>query len=162
VDSHHVVVDRYGWLNVPTVVWIDEKGVIVRPSDLQFGNDAFIDFHGIASAPHLEALRGWVTRDELHHRAAGEPGYREQLAATREEQEARACFVLGWHLAETGRHDAAERWFVRAGELAPYDYTIRRGALPIRGKDPMGPDFFEMYETWGTPGYDEKPKPKVS
>ena len=158
IDSEHIVADRYGILNVPTVVWIDEQGKIVRPNDVQFGNDAFIDFHGIPSAPHLEALRSWV-RDGV--RPSTDAAVRSaQLLPTADEQRGRACFALAWHLSRAGRTEAAERWYARAGELAPYDYTIRRAALPIQGKDPMGPDFFELYAKWGTPGYAERPKPK--
>jgi len=55
---------------------------------------------------------------------------------------------LAWHLHQKGRTAAAERHFVRAGELAPHDFTIRRGSMPIRGIDPMGPAFAEMYSDW--------------
>jgi hypothetical protein len=159
VDSEHVVADRYGMLNVPTIVWIDERGRIARANDLQFGNDAFIDFHGIPSAPHLEALRRWVV-DDIRPSDDGAERKR-QLPPTADEQQARACFSLAWYLWRNGREAAATRWFQRAGELAPYDYNIRRAALPIQGKDPMGPDFFELYAKWGTPGYTERPKPKA-
>ena len=43
---------------------------------------------------------------------------------------------MAWWLAQQGRNEAAERWFVRAGELAPHDFNIRRGSMPIRGIDP--------------------------
>jgi len=41
---------------------------------------------------------------------------------------------------------------VRAGELAPKDWTIRRGSMPIRGINPMGPEFFELAKE-GVPVY---------
>ena len=50
----------------------------------------------------------------------------------------------------------AARHFARAGELAPHDFTIRRGTMPMRGIDPMGPQFREMLGAWvkaGNPYY---------
>jgi hypothetical protein len=76
---------------------------------------------------------------------------------TADEQLARAEFTLAWHLHRAGRSEAAERHFLRAGELAPHDFTIRRGSMPIRGLDPMGPDFIDLYQDWvreGRPYYE--------
>ncbi len=129
---------------MPTSIWIDERGRIVRPNDPAFGNDTFVALHGIPSAPHREALRAWVTEGRLPFDEAGLRA--RQVLPTPEEQLARAEFALAWHLHRAGRREAAERHFVRAGELAPHDFTIRRGSLPIRGLDPMGPAFVEMYQ----------------
>src|SRR3990172_5353435 len=71
-----------------------------------------------------------------------------QPVPSQADQQARAEFGLGRWLAERGRGEAAERHFVRAGELAPHDFTIRRGTMPIRGIDPMGPAFRAMLEEW--------------
>ena len=161
IDSEHLVADLYRIINVPTVVWIDEHGRIVRPNDVAFGNDAFKDMHGIESGPHLNALRRWVKDNSL---PLDEQQVRElQILPTPEEQLGRAEFSLAWYLHRTGRAVAAERHFVRAGELAPHDFTIRRGSMPIRGMDPMGPDFAELYTQWvqaGRPYYRPIPTAK--
>jgi hypothetical protein len=141
-------------VNVPTGIWIDEHGRIVRPNDPTFGSDTFVQMHGIHSGPHIEALRAWVTTGKLPF---DEPGVRaRQTLPTADDQRARAEFALAWHLHQRGRTEAAERHFVRAGELAPLDLTIRRGSMPIRGLDPMGPPFMELYQEWlqsGRPYY---------
>lgn len=72
----------------------------------------------------------------------------DQAIPSPEDQQARAEFGLGRWLAERGRAEAAERHFVLAGELAPHDFTIRRGTMPMRGIDPMGPGFRAMREEW--------------
>lgn len=158
IDTEHLVADLYGITNVPTGLWIDERGHIVRPNEPVFGNDTFVAMHGIPSGPHLEALRAWVIEGRLPFDDAGVRS-RQELP-TPEEQLARAEFGLAWHLHQAGRPEAAERHFVRAGELAPHDLTIRRGSMPIRGLDPMGPAFIELYQEWlalGRPYY--KPLP---
>ena len=158
IDTEHLVADLYRMTNVPTAVWIDERGVIARPNDVIFGNDNFIQFHGIESAPHLNAIRRWVEGNELPFDES--EVRRHQTLPTPEEQLARAEFSLAWHLHRTGQPEAAERHFVRAGELAPLDLTIRRGSMPIRGLDPMGADFVELYTEWqeaGRPFYGSLP-----
>ena len=37
-----------------------------------------------------------------------------------------------------GDDTTARHHFVRAGELAPMDFTIRRAAMPLMGQDPFG------------------------
>ena len=84
-----------------------------------------------------------------------------QLLPTAADQQARAEFALGQWLSESGRAEAAARHFVRAGELAPHDFTIRRGTMPIRGIDPMGPQFRAMLSEWtgaGRPYYRPLPE----
>jgi hypothetical protein len=147
IDTEHVVADLYGMINVPTAVWIDEYGVIVRPPD-------FKEFHGISSEPYLAALRAWV-RDGTPPMSK-EDVKRYQPAPDANQQLARAEFALAWRLHQRGHTEAAEKHFVRAGELAPNDWTIRRGSMPIRGLDPMGAPFVELYQEWtvaGSPYY---------
>jgi hypothetical protein len=163
IDTEHRVADLYRIVNVPTVVWIDERGRIVRPSDVAFGNDTFKDMHGIESAPHLNALRAWVKDGKLPFDAG--TAKELQRLPTADEQLARTEFALAWYLHQAGKPEAAERHFVRAGELAPHDFTIRRGSMPIRGLDPMGLPFFEMYTEWaqaGKPYYQPLPATKES
>ena len=76
------------------------------------------------------------------------------------DQQARAEFGLAQWLVQQSRTGAAERHFIKAGELAPHDFTIRRGSMPMRGIDPMGPQVREMLTAWvggGQPYY--KPLP---
>jgi hypothetical protein len=150
VDTEHVVAQLYDIRNVPTMIWIDETGRIVRPHDAQFGTDTFTQFHGKHSAPYLAALRAWVREGRGALDAATVRSH--QPVPTPATQLARAHRALAWWLHQQGRSDAAERHFLRAGELSPGDWTIRRGSMPIRGIHPMGPQFFELAKE-GVPRY---------
>jgi hypothetical protein len=154
VDTTHALADLYNIVNVPTILWIDERGRIVRPNDVAFGTDTFKHLTGLEAGRHLAALRAWVRGEapaipEARVRAL-------QTLPTAGDQQARAEFGLGEWLFSRGRREAAARHFVRAGELAPHDFTIRRGTMPMRGIDPMGPAFREMRGAWvkaGNPYY---------
>jgi hypothetical protein len=149
VDPEHVSAERLGIINIPTTVWIDEDDNVVRPPVIAPVNDLFKDFTGIDSAVHHDQLRAWV-RDGVVPpvRTVDEPSYDDQLA--------RAERRLGAWLHRSGDDAAAERHFARAMELAPMDWTIRRGTLPMRGDDPFGQTFFDFVAEWdeaGRPGY---------
>jgi hypothetical protein len=150
IDTEHRVAELYHVFNVPTMFWIDEAGLVCRPHDWQFGTDTFTQFHGRHAEPYLRLLREWVKSG----RGALSPDQvrRHQALPTQETQLARAERALAWHLHRAGRSQAAERHFARAGELAPRDWTIRRGSMPIRGVNPMGPEFFELAKE-GRPEY---------
>ncbi len=151
VDSEHVVADLYRIINVPTGLWIDERGRIVRPNDAVFGNDTFAHMTGVASGPHLDALRAWVKTGALPFGSDADVRAR-QVLPTADEQRARAEYTLAWFLHRQGRTEAAERHFLRAGELAPHDWTIRRGSMPIRGLDPMGEALMPLWSEWVAAG----------
>lgn len=154
IDTGYRLADLYNVVNVPTSVWIDEEGRIVRPNDVLYGTDTFRSIHGIDHEAGTAAVRAWV-RGET---AIPDTGTLRELQSlpTADDQLARAEFALARRLLDAGRAKAAERHFVRAGELAPHDFTIRRGSLPMRGIDSMGPVFFEMAVDWvgrGNPYY---------
>jgi hypothetical protein len=136
---------------VPTVVWIDEEGRIVRPNDVSYATDTFTFMHGVDPEVQLARIRAWV-RDGASAIAPAE--VRElQTLPSETDQLARAHFGLATWLRDKGRVEAAERHFVRAGELAPHDFTIRRGSMPMRGIDPMGERFLDMVTDWMRAGH---------
>jgi len=154
VDRDHAWAEAYGVINVPTTIWVDEQDRVVRPPAIAPADDRFIEFTKFSALPHHEQLRAWV-RDGVA------PMTDQEVRSRREPpdpqlQLARAERRLAMHLRRRGFDDLGAAHLDRALELAPDDWTIQRGSLPVRGKDPFGQDFFDFYQRWesaGRPGY---------
>jgi hypothetical protein len=153
VDTSFVVAERFGINNVPSTVWVDEAGTIVKPPSIAPADNRFKDFTKLDMSVHHDPLRRWVQHDE--------PPTVEQLnvatkVRTTDEQLAMAERRVGSWLQRNGRTDAAAAHLARAAELAPYDWTIRRGDILLQGGDPFGQEFFDFVREWaaaGRPGY---------
>jgi hypothetical protein len=148
VDREHLLAELYGITNVPSVVWIDEDDRIVRAPVIAPGDDQFRDFTNIDSSVHHDQLRRWVHKGELPPDATAPDPAPPDEAGPRARLERR----MGAYLARAGRAGAAERHLARAAELAPMDWTIRRGTLPLLGEDPFGGRFFDFYTEWDAAG----------
>ena len=56
IDEQHQVADLYNMVNVPSAVWIDENGVIVRPSETAGSHDSFRSMNRTDFSQSDEAL----------------------------------------------------------------------------------------------------------
>jgi peroxiredoxin len=152
VDASHVTAERYGITNVPSTVWIDEVGRVVKPPTISPGDDQFRDFTKVDSAAHHDALRRWVNEGVLPDTSDVEVAVR-----TPDEQLALAERRLGAWLHGQGHVEAAAAHLSRAVELAPWDWTVRRASIALRGEDPfLGEEFIAFWQEWdsaGRPGY---------
>jgi len=152
VDPAHVTAERYGITNVPSVVWVDEHDIIVKPPTIAPGDDQFVEFTRIGSERHHEALRRWVREEVLPESSGLAPPERSDA-----EQRALAERRVAAHLQRTGDTAAARRHLAVAQELAPWDWTVRRGGIALTGGDPfLGEEFLSFWEEWdasGRPGY---------
>ncbi len=162
-DRDHVLGELYAISNVPTVIWIDEGGRIVRPNATAFGTDLFAEFTGVPSGPHLDLVREWVRTGRVP--ITSEEAREVVADLTEDEVRARLHFRIA---AEAHRRDDAGttiRHIRRAGELAPDDLTIWRAGMPLVGEDPFGDEFFERYEAWkgrGSPYHGLDPVTRTS
>ncbi|MCR6032475.1 redoxin domain-containing protein [Nocardioides sp. zg-579] len=152
VDTAHVTAERYGITNVPSVVWVDEEDRIVKPPTIAPGDDQFVEFTRIEAEQHHALLRRWARDGELPASAGATLPVR-----TDAEQLALAERRVAAHLQRTGRTDAARAHLAAAQELAPWDWTVRRGGIAMTGGDPfLGAEFTSFWEMWdasGRPGY---------
>lgn len=163
IDSAHVLDELFGIVNVPSGVWIDERGVIVRPPEPAFPIRREYNAQAAANLPeriaamleeaskiriepetYVAALRDWVARgDESPYALSPDEVVERSRPRPVEEARAAAQFELGQHLHASGRVDLAVGHFREAHRLQPDNWTYKRQAWSLA--DPLqGPT--ELYD----------------
>lgn len=169
IDSRHRLDELLGVVNVPSGIWIDEEGVIVRPPEPAFpGRSAYADVKPPPNLPerlaamleearrirtqpekYVSALRDWVQHGAASRFAlAPDEVVRRSRPRPVDEAKAAAHFALAEHLHAHGRPDDAIVHFRAAHRLQPDNWTYRRQAWSLA--DPLqGPT--DVYESdWVT------------
>jgi peroxiredoxin len=160
IDEAHLFDELLGVVNVPSGIWIDEHGVIVRPPEPAFPwqprqpSDELLaklpalaveqlrEAQKIKIEPerYVAALRDWVQNGERSRYAlAPEEVVARSTARDADRSRAAACFELGQHLQRSGHARDAVAYFAQAHRLAPENWTYRRQAWSLA--DPLqGPN----------------------
>jgi AhpC/TSA family protein len=169
IDRDHRLADLYHMVNVPQAVWIDERGRIVRPTEVAGAYEGFrrmdratrempaetARLTADARATYLNAIRDWVRRGEASQHAfdadrarAHVPGPTEDVAR------AHVAFRLGQHLIRHGQPDEGDRWLAEASRLHPDSWAIWRQRA---GVTELGlaaqPDFWARVDALGERRY---------
>ena len=147
IDADHLFSDLYAVSNVPTVIWVDENDIIVRPNAGEVGSDTFTEFTGISCADHMNQVKGWVKEDAI-------PDDADHIVEDFDQNEitARLHFRIAANSLRAGLDEVSEQHFEKAKELAPLDFTIVRASMPLRGGNPFGEEFFDLYEKYQNAG----------
>jgi hypothetical protein len=164
IDRAHLVDELFGIVNVPAGVWIDERGVVVRPPEPAFpGRPAFLDApipadldpyraevlreaRRIRTEPerYVAALRDWVDRGAAsRHALTPDEVLRRSGERAPERSLAAAHFELAQHLWREGREAEAVPHFRAARRMQPANWTYKRQAWVLANRHQAPSDLFE-------------------
>jgi hypothetical protein len=147
IDEQHQVADLYNMVNVPNAVWIDENGVIVRPSETAGSHDSFrsmnrTDFSqsdealalaAKAQSTYLAAVKDWAIKGSESEHAFSEQEAREHIARpTQQTALAHASFQLGIYLRKNGKEEEGDLFLKSASELHPDSWNMFRQAMNLK------------------------------
>jgi hypothetical protein len=132
IDAHYDLATRYHLVNVPSAVWIDERGRIVRPAEVAFADNRFIAYTRFDMTRYLDALRDWADKGSASAHVRPPAGRRERLALpTAAHARAATCFRLAEHLHGAGHPEAAVEFFKEAQRLEPESWCYKRQAWAL-------------------------------
>lgn len=168
IDEAHVVADLYGMVNVPQAVWIDEKGMLVRPVEAAGSADMTRKMnrttfelapddaaHSIAVRnEYIAALRDWVAHGAASRYVMKPAEIRQRLRGPAEADVRAATHVrLGRHLFAQGQLERAKHHFREAVTLCPDKWNYRRQSNMLDpesiGQLNAGPDFWAAVDALG-------------
>lgn len=169
IDEKHIVAELYNMVNVPSAVWINEEGRVVRPAEPAGASDAFrtmdrttfqMPEEATADAKlrrktYTNALRDWGEKgDASIHALSPEEVRRRMRGPTDDHVLAAANFRLGQYLYRQGYWQDAQRYFAEAVRLRPESWNYRRQGLELEetGKA-AGPEFWATVDALGEKSY---------
>lgn len=121
----------FHFLNVPTGVWIDEDGRIVRPAEPAWNQNRKYEFGEKSIVTegelYLSALRDWVTNSKRSAYVLSDEEFERRVKPrSAAEMEAEASFKLAVWFQQSGKQELAAKYFEHAQQLNPDDWNYSR------------------------------------
>jgi hypothetical protein len=164
IDPQHLVTRLYNMVNVPTAVWIDEQGRIVRPNEVAYVDNRFQLLHGLDAAPYLDGIRDWVKNGARSPFVLSESALRARMKPQDATQaQAAAEFGLAEYLYRTQRAADAIPHYKEAQRLHPASWNYKRQAWSLGNADrDYGTNFWkEVQKLGGKPYYEPRQLPEL-
>lgn len=164
IDTEHLVTRLYDMVNVPTAVWINEQGRIVRSNEVAYADNRYKGVHGIDATPYISGLRDWVANGERSPFALSALELKQRLTPQQPEHaQAAAEFALAEYLTHAGFGADAIPHYKEAQRLNPDSWNFKRQAWALSNAErDYGTSFQkEVQKLNGKPYYAPRKLPEV-
>ncbi len=156
IDPTHHVTALYRMVNVPTGVWIDEQGRLVRPPETAWSKAFDFGSMHVGDERYADALRDWVARgDQSPYVLDADALSRRIDPGSAERRRADAHFRLAVHLRGLGHAVEAAAHWLRAQQLDPDNWNYHRQAWTEDTPALRGQKWRAKYEGLGDAPYYE-------
>ena len=169
IDERHAVAELYNMVNVPTAVWIDEEGQIVRPPEPAGASDVFRAMNTetfeiprqaaedgkLRKKIYVEALCDWIERGpKSKHVLSSDEIRRRMRGLSDNDSRAAASFRLGVWLQKHGHGEAARKHLDEAVSLRPESWSYRRQKIvladpALTGQFAATPEYWQAVQGLG-------------
>ncbi len=147
----------FQFTNVPTGVWIDERGKVVRPGEPAWTTSRTSTFGGkplvTEGEEYVAAIRDWVAKGERSGYALSDEEFATRVKPrSADEMEADASFALAVWFHGAGNQPLAKKYFERAQALNPADWNYHRQNWSFTPGE-AGAKWLEKFQKLETPYY---------
>ena len=156
----------FQFTNVPTGIWIDERGRVVRPGEPAWTTSRTSTFGGknlvTEGAEYVAAIRDWVANGERSVYALSDAEFSKRVQPrSPNEVDAEANFALAVWFHHGKQPELAKKHFERAQQLNPDDWNYHRQDWSFTPGE-AGAKWLDKFQKLEAPYYPKlelKPKP---
>ena len=138
IDQNHTISALYNLVNVPSAVWIDENGKIVRINEGTYAKN-----HGaFGTDEYVPIVRDWVAKGADSAYVWDTETVTDKIfQRTPEAEQAQPAFRLGTHYFTQGNDEKAEQYWTMAQQLDPTSWNYLRQDLKYEEGGSAGPEW---------------------
>jgi len=157
IDAKHSVSSAFQFVNVPTGVWIDEKGSVVRPAEPAWNQNRTYTYPDKSIVTegdvYVGALRDWVANGERSPFFLSDADFARRVKPrSAAEMEGEASFKLAVWFQQAGKNALASKYFERAEQLNPDDWNYHRQEWSFTPSE-AGKKWLDKFEKQPEPYY---------
>ena len=140
IDVNHHISALYNLVNVPSAVWIDEQGKIVRINEGTYAKN-----HGaFGTDEYAPIVRDWAANGADSPYVWDREKVSEKIfQRTPEAEKAQPTFRLGTYYFNQGNDEKAEQYWTEAQQLDPTSWNYLRQDLKYEDGGSAGPEWRE-------------------
>ena len=134
VDDNHTISSLFNLVNVPSAVWIDERGRVVRVDEGAYAAKHSINGFEFGREDYAGIVRDWVQRgaDSVYLRDEGARA-KHLRRVSADEAIAEAAFKLGVYCFKNGNRAKADQYWAQAQRLNPDSWNYHRQNWTLDG-----------------------------
>jgi len=124
VDENHTISSLYKLVNVPSAVWIDESGKIVRIDEGTYATTHKMGSFEFGRDDYAPMVKDWVKKGVASQYASGDAV--PDLRKSSSDALAEVNFKLGVYFHQRGDSQKADQYWVAAQKLNPDSWNYHR------------------------------------
>ena len=153
IDVDHTISSLYNFVNVPSGVWIDEEGRIVRWNEGTYAAQHKLGTIEFGSDLYVPALKDWLVKGaESEYVWTPEEVAAHIIPRTGDAEKAEPTFKLGVYFQQQGDEERANKYWEESQRLNPDSWNFHRQDWSFTPKQATG-NWLKKVQTLGDKPY---------
>ena len=153
IDVDHTISSLYNFVNVPSGVWIDEEGRIVRWNEGTYAAQHKLGTIEFGSDLYVPALKDWLAKGaDSEYVWTPEEVAAHIIPRTDDAEKAEPTFKLGVYFHERGDEERANKYWEESQRLNPDSWNFHRQDWSFTPSE-AGANWLKKVQTLGNKPY---------